>query len=149
MSGSTGSPGGAAGRPAASPDVRRRSWFEIRWRQFRNAPPPVTRAVGANLAVAVVLGLLLLAYDMAVIRDVRLPGGDLRTGAVAAYVLVVVLAGSLLTWWLVPQPAGSGTARRRSAWSGAIGFFASLPIAYVVLVALSQVVEPWLLGWCC
>lgn len=140
---------GGPGRPSDPGAVRRRSWLEVRWRQFRNAPPPVSRAVAANLAVAVALGLVLLAYDVTVIRGVRLPGGDLRTAAVGAFLLAVVTAGSLLTWWLVPQPAGSGSVRRRSAWSAALGFFAALPVAYIVLVALFQVVEPWLLGWCC
>ena len=30
----------------------RRSWLSIRWRQLRNPPPPVLRAVVANLVVA-------------------------------------------------------------------------------------------------
>ena len=61
---------------AAQP--RRRGWLEIRWRQFRNAPRPVVRAVGSSLAVASVLGLAYLAYDVAIIRGAAPPGGDLR-----------------------------------------------------------------------
>ena len=51
---------------------------EIRWRQFRNAPRPVVRAVAASLIVAVVLALAYLAYDVALSRGATLPGGDLR-----------------------------------------------------------------------
>ena len=56
----------------------RRSWLEIRWRQFRNAPRPVVRAVGSSLVVAIVLGAPYLAYDVALSRGASLPGGDLR-----------------------------------------------------------------------
>jgi hypothetical protein len=42
----------------------------------------------------------------------------------------------------VPQPTGSGTVARRSGWSAALGFFASVPIAYLVLVAAVQIVRP-------
>ena len=49
-------------------DVRRRSWVEVRWRQFRNAPRPVVRAVASSLIVAIVLGLGYLAYDVALSR---------------------------------------------------------------------------------
>ena len=57
----------------------RRSWAEVRWRQFRNAPRPVVRAVAASLSVAVVLAVAYLAYDVALSRGADLPGGDLRT----------------------------------------------------------------------
>jgi hypothetical protein len=50
----TGQPPAPAGVPRAA--VRRRSWLEIRWRQFRNAPRPVVRAVLSSLVVALVLG---------------------------------------------------------------------------------------------
>ena len=59
-------------------EVRRRGWLEIRWRQFRNAPRPIVRAVLSPLVVAVVLGLGYLAYDLALARGATLPGGDLR-----------------------------------------------------------------------
>ena len=66
-------------RPMTAPvrrptDVRRRSWLEIRWRQFRNAPRPVVRAVLSSLIVAIVLGLGYLAYDVAIRRGAVLPG---------------------------------------------------------------------------
>jgi hypothetical protein len=124
--------------------VRRRSWAEVRWRQFRNAPRPVVRAVASSLVVAIVLAILYLAYDVAIERGVALPGGDLRTLAVAVYVAAVLVAGTVVTWLIVPQPTGSGRVARRTAWSGALGFFAAVPIAYLVLVAAVQIVRPLL-----
>ncbi len=125
-------------------EARRRGWAEVRWRQFRHAPRPVVRAVASSLIVAVVLAIAYLAYDVALERGARLPGGDLRTLAVAVYVLVVLAAGTVITWLIVPQPRGSGTVARRTAWSGALGFFAAVPIAYLVLVAAVQIVRPFL-----
>jgi hypothetical protein len=130
--------------PGGRPDIPRRSWAEIRWRQFRNAPRPIVRAVASSLIVAVVLGLVYLAYDVAISRGWRPPGGDLRTLFVAVYVAVVLLVGTVVTWLIVPQPTGGGKTRRRSGWSAALGFFAAVPIAYLVLVALTQIVEPLL-----
>ena len=49
-----------------------------------------------------------------------------------------------MTYLIVPQPTGSGTRRTRTAWSAALGFFASVPIAYLVLVVVSQVIRPLL-----
>ena len=121
---------------------RRRSWLEVRWRQFRNAPPPVTRAVIANLAVAVVLAVPLLAYDLAVRGGASLAGGDLRTAAVTLYVVAVLAAGSVWTYLWVPLPTGASGVRRRTAWSAALGAFASLPVAYLVLVVVFQLIEP-------
>ena len=46
--------------------------------------------------------------------------------------VVVLVAGTVVTYLVVPQPTGSGRAVRRSAWSGALGFFAAVPIAYLV-----------------
>jgi hypothetical protein len=137
---------GGPDQPADTPrpPVRRRSWAEIRWRQFRNAPRPVVRAVAASLIVAVVLAVAYLAYDVALSRGATLPGGDLRTLAIAAYVVVVLVAGSVVTYLVVPQPTGSGTVVRRSAWSAALGFFAAVPIAYLVMVVAVQVIRPLL-----
>ena len=120
----------------------RRSWAEVRWRQFRGAPRPVVRAVAASLSVAVVLAVAYLAYDVAISRGADLPGGDLRTLAVAVYVALVLLIGSLVTYLVVPQPTGAGTVVRRNGWSAALGFFAAVPIAYLVLVVAVQVVRP-------
>ena len=125
----------------AQPDVRRRSWLEVRWRQFRNPPRPVVRAVVADLSVAVILGVPYLAYDIALTHGAVLPGGDLRTLFVLAFVAVVLVAGSVITWLIVPQPGRPG---RRSGWSAALGFFAAVPIAYLVLVIAVQVVKPLL-----
>lgn len=102
------------------------------------------RAVAASLIVAVVLAVAYLAYDVALSRGATLPGGDLRTLAIAAYVVVVLVAGSVVTYLVVPQPTGSGTVVRRSAWSAALGFFAAVPIAYLVMVVAVQVIRPLL-----
>jgi hypothetical protein len=120
----------------------RRSWAEVRWRQFRHAPRPIVRAVAASLSIAIVLAIAYLAYDFALSRGVSLPGGDLRSLAVAGYVAVVLAGGSVVTWLVVPQPTGAGAVARRSPWSAALGFFAAVPIAYLVLVVAVQVVRP-------
>jgi hypothetical protein len=124
--------------------TQRRSWLEIRWRQFRNAPRPVVRAVGSSLGVALVLGAAYLAYDVALSRGAQLPGGDLRVGAAALYVLAVLIVGSLITWLVVPLPRGSGARATRTPWSAALGLFAAIPIAYLVLVVAIQVLKPLL-----
>ena len=103
--------GDDAGRPARANGPTNpppRSWLEIRWRQFRNAPRPVVRAVVSNLIVASVLGVLYLAYDLAVSHGADLPGGDLRTLFVALDVVLVLVVGSLATYVLVPLPRGAG-----------------------------------------
>lgn len=118
----------------------RRSWLSIRWRQFRNAPRPVVRAVGSSLAVALVLGVAVLAYDLsAPATDVR---GRTLVGLV--YVLGVLVAGSFITWLVVPLPRGSGARAVRTPWSAALGLFAAIPIAYLVLAVLFDVVKPLL-----
>ena len=122
----------------------RRSWLEIRWRQFRNAPRPVVRAVASSLGVAIVLGAAYLAYDVALSRGASLPGGDLRVAAAVLYVLAVLVAGSLITWLIVPLPRGSGARATRTPWSAALGLFAAIPIAYLVLVVAIQVLKPLL-----
>lgn len=132
----------APGPVSRQGNVRRRGWAEVRWRQFRNAPRPVVRAVLASLVVAVVLAVVYLAYDLAISRAMTLPGGDLRVLAVAMYVALVLLVGTVVTYLVVPQPSGSGSVRRRSAWSAALGFFAAVPIAYLVMVVATQVVRP-------
>ena len=126
------------------PPVRRRSEVEIRWRQFRNPPRPILRAVLSSLSVATVLGVAYLVYDEALSRGASLPGGDLRTLAVTLFIAIVLLSGSLITYLIVPQPTGSGGGRRRSAWSAALGLFAAVPIAYLVLVVEGQILRPLL-----
>ncbi|HLO35717.1 MAG TPA: hypothetical protein VK194_06535 [Candidatus Deferrimicrobium sp.] len=135
-----------AARPARAPahEVRHRTWAEIRWRQFRNAPRPVVRAVLSSLVVAIMLGLGYLAYDVALRRGVVLPGGDLRTLYLALDIVVVLAVGSVVTWLVVPQPRGSGESSTRTPWSAALGFFAAVPVCYLVLVLIVQVLEPLL-----
>lgn len=128
--------------PPAPPRVRRRSWLEVRWRQFRNAPRPVVRAVLSSLVVATVLGFGYLGYDLAIRHGFALPGGDLRTLYLALDVAIVLVVGSVVTWLVVPQPSGSSDRRTRSAWSAALGFFAAVPVCYLVLVVVVQILEP-------
>lgn len=109
-----------------------RSWLEIQWRKARNPPPPVLRAVLANLVVAVIGGLLLFFYALAA------PSADLSPW-IALYVVVVLVAGTVATYLWVELPTGAGSERRRSAWAGVLGFFAAVPIVYIVLVIVFQV----------
>ena len=129
-----------------SPVPRRRSAVEVRWRQFRHAPRPVVRAVASSLVVAVIGGLAYLAYDLAIEGGADLSGGDLRLLFLAAYVGVVLAVGTVITWLVVPQPTGSGTRVVRSPWSAALGLFAAIPICYLVLVAVLEVVKPLVAG---
>jgi hypothetical protein len=118
-----------------SEPCRERSWFEVRWRQLRNPPPPVLRAVLANLAVALVAGMALLAYDLLV------PGAQMAP-LIALYVVGVIAVGSVLTYLWVELPTGASGEKRRSAWAGVLGLFAAIPIVYLVLVLLFQIVKP-------
>jgi hypothetical protein len=104
----------------------------------------VVRAVGANLAIAGILGALFLVYDVALTRGARLPGGDLRALFVVLDVLLVLGLGSLITYVVVPLPRGAGERASRTRWSAALGLFAAVPIAYLVLVVESQVLKPLL-----
>lgn len=98
----------------------------------------------SSLVTAVVLALVYLAYDVAISRGAELPGGDLRLLALVVYTVVVLLVGSVVTYLIVPQPTGAGSVRRRSGWSAALGFFAAVPIAWLVMVVAQQVVRPLL-----
>jgi hypothetical protein len=105
----------------------------------------VFRAVVSSLTVALVLGMAYLTYDVALDRGAELPGGDLRLGFLALYVVLVLLVGSVVTYLVVPLPAGAGTARRtRTPWSLALGLFAAVPLAYLVLVVLHEIIKPFL-----
>ena len=133
---------GRPGRGHLAP-IRQRGWFEIRWRQFRRAPRPVVRAVFSPLAAAAVLGIVYLAYDLALLRGTPVPGGDLRFAFLVGYVVTVLVVGSVVTWLVVPLPTG-GHRTVRTPWSAALGFFASVPIAYLVMVVLLEIVRPLL-----
>ena len=137
-------PSRSGGRRGPSAPVPQRSWAEVRWRQFRHAPRPVVRAVLSSLVVAIVLATSYLAYDVAIGRGAALPGGDLRLLAVVVYAVAVLIAGTVVTYLVVPQPTGAGTTRRRSAWSAALGFFAAVPIAWLVMVVAIQIIRPTL-----
>jgi hypothetical protein len=125
-------------------EAPRRPWWSVRWRQFRNAPRPVVRAVVTNLVAAGILGVLYLAYDVALSRGARLPGGDLRPAFGALDVLLVLAVGTIVTYFIVPLPRGTDARPRRTVWSAALGFFAAVPIAYMVLVVVIQVIRPLL-----
>ncbi len=127
---------------ADGPPIRRRSWAEIRWRQFRNAPRPVVRAVLSSLVIAIVLAVAYLSYDLALVHGATLPGGDLRLLALLAYAVAVLAVGTVVTYLVVPQPSGSGTIRRRSPWSAALGLFAAVPIAWLVMIVTLQLIRP-------
>jgi hypothetical protein len=98
----------------------------------------------SSLVVAVLLATAYVGYDLALSRRATLPGGDLRVLALAVYALVVLVVGTVVTYLVVPQPSGSGTVRRRSGWSAALGFFAAVPIAWLVMVVAIQMVRPLL-----
>ena len=51
-----------------------------------------------------------------------------------------------MTYLIVPLPRGRRFRPRRTVWSAALGFFAAVPIAYLVLVVVIQVLRP-LLAW--
>jgi hypothetical protein len=102
----------------------------------------VVRAVLASLIVAIALAVGYLVYDVALARGAALPGGDLRLALLTIYTVAVLAAGTVITYLIVPQPTGSGTVRRRSAWSAALGFFAAVPIAWLVMIVTLQVVRP-------
>ena len=121
-----------------------RWWLATRWRQWRNPPTPIVRAVIANLTIAALGGVGVLAYDLALERGAVLPGGDLRALVVLVYVATVLVAGSLFTYLWVELPTGAGTERRRSAWAAMLGLFTAVPMAYIVLVVALQIVKPLL-----
>lgn len=98
----------------------------------------------SSLVVAIVLGVLYLAYDLALANGAVLPGGDLRLLFLVLDVVTVLLAGAVVTYLVVPQPSGSGKRTVRSGWSAALGFFAAVPVAYLVLVVILQVIRPLL-----
>jgi hypothetical protein len=103
--------------------------------------------VASSLGLGIVLGLAYLAYDVALTRGATLPGGDLRPLAAALVVLGIAVGGSVATYLFVPLPTGSGPATRirRTWWSALLGLFAAIPIAYLVLVVVAQVLKPVLL----
>jgi hypothetical protein len=123
-------------------EVRQRSEWEIRWRQARNAPPPVVRAVLANVAVAAVGGVVLLLTDWLSSHGV-LPA-FVRDLGPFLYIAVVVVSGSLFTYLWVELPTGVPGEKRRSPWAAVLGFFASVPIVYLALVVIFEVLRPLL-----
>jgi hypothetical protein len=133
--------------PDPHPRVRQRGFFQIRWRQFRSAPRPVVRAVVSSLAAALIGGVAFEVYDVALDRGTVLPGGDLRLLVLTVYVLAVLVVGSLVTYLVVPLPSGVGRTRAtRTPWSAMLGLFAAIPVVYLVLVVLHEILKPLLIG---
>jgi hypothetical protein len=64
----------------------------------------------------------------------------------ALYTVIVLAAGSIVTWLVVPLPTGAGTRAVRTPWSAALGLLAAVPVCYLVIVVVVQVVEPLLTG---
>lgn len=133
------------GSPTTSPprEVKQRSELEIRWRQTRNAPQPVVRAVVANVVVAAIGGLILLVLDWLADHG-ELPAFFSGPGPAAIYVAVVIISGSLFTYLWVELPTGVPGQKRRSPWAGMLGLFAAIPITYLALVIVYQVLRPLL-----
>ena len=125
------------------PEVKQRSELEIRWRQATNAPQPVVRAVVANLIVAGVGGVILLLMDWLADRGVlpEVLGGP---GPTVIYVIAVILSGTIFTYLWVELPTGVPGEKRRSPWAGMLGLFAAIPICYLSLVVVYQVLRPLL-----
>jgi hypothetical protein len=129
---------------------RPRGFIGRRIYQLLHAPKPVFRAVFSNVSVAALFTLVYLLYDLQVERALRngadlsgvFGGRDLRTEAAALLVLGTVIFGSLITYIIVPQPRADGAGTERSGWSAILGFFASLPVAYIALVIESQFLKP-------
>ena len=129
---------------------RPRGFIGRRIYQLLHAPKPVFRAVFSNVSVAALFTLVYLVYDLQVERALRngadlsgvFGGRDLRTEAAALLVLGTVIFGSLITYIVVPQPRADGAGTERSGWSAVLGFFASLPVAYIALVIESQFLKP-------
>jgi hypothetical protein len=124
-------------------EVKRRSELEIRWRQARNAPQPVVRAVVANLAVATIGGIILLLVDWLADHG-ELPVFFGGPGPTVIYVLAVILSGTIFTYLWVELPTGVPGEKRRSPWAGMLGLFAAIPITYLALVVVYQVLRPLL-----
>ena len=64
--------------------------------------------------------------------------------APVAYIAIVIISGSLFTWLWVELPTGRAGERRRSGWSAVLGFFASIPVVYIALVLIHEVLRPLL-----
>ena len=129
-------------RPDPSTLPARRSWAEVRWRQFRHAPRPVVRAVAASLSVAIVLASCTWSTTSRSTAGPTCRAATCGRWRSRSTSLLVLILGALITYLVVPQPTGSGTMVRRSRWSAALGFFAAVPIAYLVLVVAVQVIRP-------
>ena len=124
-------------------EVKQRSELEVRWRQTRNAPQPVVRAVVANLLVAGIGGVILLIIDWLADHG-ELPEFFAGIGPTVIYVVAVLVSGTVFTYLWVELPTGVPGEKRRSLWAGMLGLFAAIPITYLALVVVYQVLRPLL-----
>ena len=125
------------GAPSGAVPPRQRSWLEVRWRQFRNAPRPVFRAVASSFVVAALVGAVYIANDLAIGSSAGTAGDTSRLLAAVVAAVGVLVSGSFFTWLLVPLPRGSGTRATRTPWSAALGFFAAIPMVYFMFLVIS------------
>ena len=132
-----------APEPKPTPEVKHRSELEVRWRQATNAPQPVVRAVVANLLVAGIGGVILLLIDWLADHG-ELPEFFAGIGPTVIYVIAVILSGTIFTYLWVELPTGVPGEKRRSLWAGMLGLFAAIPICYLALVIIYQVLRPLL-----
>ena len=130
-------------QPSPPREVKPRSELEVRWRQTRNPPQPVVRAVVANLVVATIGGVILLLIDWLADHG-ELPEFFTSVGPTAIYVAVVIISGTVFTYLWVELPTGVPGEKRRSLWAGMLGLFAAIPITYLALVIVYQVLRPLL-----
>ena len=57
---------------------------------------------------------------------------------------VVLVSGTVFTYLWVELPTGVPGEKRRSLWAGMLGLFAAIPITYLALVVVYQVLRPLL-----
>ena len=131
---------------ARSDDAPRRGarGLEVRWRQFRNAPRPVVRAVGASLTWRSCWPRLPRLRRCHEPRRASSPAATCGRWRYPLRGRWSWLIGTVVTYLIVPQPTGRARVTRRTAWSAALGFFAAVPIAYLVLVVAIQIIRPLL-----
>ena len=133
--------------PVRGPRSATAAFFEVRWRQFRHAPRPVVRAVMSSLVVALVLGVVVSSPTTSRSTAApRCPGGDLRLAFLVVYVLAVARRrrGRDVPRRAAAVAAPAARAPRAPRGALALGLFAAVPIAYLVLVALDQILKPLL-----
>ena len=88
-------------------------------------------------------GIILLLIDW-LADHVDLPDFFSGIGPPAIYVAAVIISGTVFTYLWVDLPTGVPGEKRRSLWAGMLGLFAAIPITYLGLVIVYQVLRPLL-----